>query len=140
MPCRMASWDRNTRAWVSGMLQEGEGGGEGRVPVVVRSGGIIAHVHLSKEAAELGFIKAQDLQDPRLFGQVEKEQGQRVALCSLSKGEDVKVPAGLCNLQPNTSCVKRQRKQESKKARKKERKKERKEERKKGRKKERKTE
>lgn len=38
-----------------------EGKGKGRVPVVVGSGGIIAHVHFAKEAAEPGFIQAHDL-------------------------------------------------------------------------------
>lgn len=72
------------------------------VPVVVRVGGVIALVHLSKEAAELRDIKPHDLQHTSLLHQVEEEQGQRVTLSGLSKGEDVKLPAGFCSLQPKT--------------------------------------
>ena len=71
--------------------------------VVVGSGGVIACIHLLEEAAELGFIKVHELQDAGALGQVEEEQGQRVARCGLGKRKDVELPAGLCCLQPGTS-------------------------------------
>ena len=73
--------------------------------VVVGSGRVIACVHLVDVTAELGLMKIHELQDAGALGQVEEEQGQRVARCGLSKGKDVKLPAGLCSLQPSTSTI-----------------------------------
>lgn len=66
---------------------------------MVRVGGVVACIHLSKVAAELGNIEPHDLQHTSLFDKVEEEQGQRVTLGGLSKGKDVKLPAVLCGLQ-----------------------------------------
>lgn len=69
------------------------------VPVMIGGRGVVAPVHLCQEAAQLGLIQVQRSQHAGLLGQVIEEQGERVALCGLGKGKNVKLPAVFCSLQ-----------------------------------------
>ena len=86
--------------WMYGQERSGGGGVGG--PVMVGGGGIVAPVHLLKEATELGLVQVQCSEHARLLRQVVEQQGEGVALCGLRKCKNVKLPAVLRSLQAYT--------------------------------------